>query len=110
MKQFWLKYSSLFLLVLLPAGPILWSAHIILNEHANSFEVHELSFQKIASPHVCAHFLLGESRGILPKISYKQEPALIVVIKDAFSEKRISHKTFYQLRFYVRGPPLFGFA
>lgn len=108
MKKFWLKYSSLFLLALLPVGPILWSAHIILNEHANSFEVHELSFQQIASPHICNHFLQAEYRGIFPKIDYIEESVLIV-IKNVFYDISRSHKAFYYLRFYVRGPPMVVF-
>ena len=110
MKNWWLKHISRFLLVLLPVGPILWSAHIILNEHANSFEQNELSFQKIASPHTCSHFLHGEYRGILPQENYKEELPIIIVVKNAFSEVRISHKTFHQLRFYVRGPPFLDLA
>ena len=105
MKKCWLKHISLLLLVLLPVGPILWSAHIILNEHANSFEQSELSYKKVASSHTCPHFLHGEYRGMLPQLHYKNECASILVVKNAFAEIRIIHKTFHQLRFYVRGPP-----
>ena len=105
MKSWGLKHISRFLLVLLPVGPILWSTHIIFNEHSNSFEAHELSFHQIASSHICPHFLQAEYRGIFPTIDYIEEPVLVVV-KNAFSDISRNIKTFYYLRFYVRGPPI----
>ncbi|WBL23310.1 MULTISPECIES: hypothetical protein [unclassified Zunongwangia] len=106
MRNLLLIYISRLLLLLLPFGQILWSAHLVLEEHANSFEVNDLKFEKVSSPHWCSDFLHGENRGLLPNITPEEEFFSIAVKKRTYLDVSSYIKTLNYLRFYVRGPPV----
>ncbi|MCP9198845.1 hypothetical protein MKO06_02935 [Gramella sp. GC03-9] len=105
MKDSILKHSSLFLLILLAAGPIAWTTHLVLEEHANIYELDELKISKKTIPHWGDHFLHAQYKGILPKILKGELTGLFPSSKKDFLHVGISHSTFNHLRFYVRGPP-----
>lgn len=108
MRNLVVIYISRLLLLLLPFGQILWSAHLVLEEHANSFEVNDLKFEKVSSPHWCSDFLHGEHRGLLPNITSEEEFISIAVKKRTYLDVSSYIKTSNYLRFYVRGPPVWN--
>ncbi len=105
MKDVILKHSSRLLLILLSAGPVLWTTHLVLEDHANIYELEELKFGRKSIAHWGDHFLHAQYKGILPNISGGELSGLFPATDKDFLDVGISHSTLYYLRFYVRGPP-----
>lgn len=105
MKDVILKHSCRLLLILLSAGPVLWTTHLVLEEHANIYESGELKFGRKSIAHWGDHFLHAQYKGILPKISSRELTEILPASKKDFSHVGISHSTLRYLKFYVRGPP-----
>ncbi|MCH4823876.1 hypothetical protein ML462_11905 [Gramella lutea] len=100
-----ITHTSRLLLLLLTAGPMLRTAHFVLDDHANIYELSELKFGKKSLPHWDDHFIHAEYKGLVPGFDSNNLFRNIPERKKKNFDVRISQVTSPNLIFYVRGPP-----
>ena len=105
MKNLMLIYTSRILLLSFIAGPVLRTAHLLIEEHINIYEIGDYKIEKRGLLHWCDHFLNKEHKAIILFLPARELLQGIINNNRNKNDVRISQVTSYYLKFYVRGPP-----
>jgi len=98
-------HISRLLIFLLCAGPVLRTAHFLLEVHSDFYEVGDFQIEQKNIRHWCEHFIHAEYKGLLPAYDRQDLFRNISERKKKLFGAGISQIVAANINFYVRGPP-----
>ena len=101
-----ITHISRLLILLLIAGPLLRTAHFVLDDHSDFHEVGKFKIEQQNIRHWCEHFIHAEYKGLLPGYDRPDLFRKVSEKEKKLFDVRISQVVTTKFSFDIRGPPV----